>query len=140
MCAQLLEFGIRAADVAELGCSEFREVCLSMCKCLVFTSSRRQKSYVYVKPQDRIFLACPLESCDLRLQLVLRLLPLLCGVRCSTVISCSALRSAVLGLGLSLSVGIVVSLLLLRMRFVLWLPLLLLLLFPAATRSLNAFA
>jgi hypothetical protein len=94
-------------------------------------------AYVYVEPQDRVFLARPLESCDFGLEFVLWL-PLLCRVRCGTVVSRSALWPAILGLAVPLSFYLVVLLLLLgRMRLVLWLPLLRVVLLPAAARPFS---
>ena len=134
--AELLELWVCTSDVAELSRPEFGKVGLVRCKYALARFGVCFVAYVYVKPQDSVFLACALQSCDLGLQLVLRL-PLLGRVRCSTVVSRRTLWSAVLALGLSLSALLVVLLLLLllllrllRMRLVLWLPLPLLLLIP----------
>ena len=138
MGAELLELGVCTSDIAELSRPEFGKVRLSRCKYAPAHLGGFRVTYVYVKPQDSVFLACALQSCDLGLQLVLRL-PLLGGMRCSAMVSSRTLWSAVLALGLSLSALLVVLLLLLwlllrllRMRLVLWLPLSLLILIPPA--------
>lgn len=136
--AELLELGVCTSDIAELSRPEFGKVRLSRCKYARAHLGVCCVAYVYVKPQDSVFLACALQSCDLGLQLVLRL-PLLGGMRCSAMVSRRTLWSAVLALGLSLSALLVVLLLLLllwlllllRMRLALWLPLSLLLLIPS---------
>lgn len=65
--AELLELGVCTSDITELCCPEFGKVCLSRCKYAAIQLGGFCVAYVYVKPQDSVFFACALQSCDLGL-------------------------------------------------------------------------
>jgi hypothetical protein len=80
MLAELDELGVEASDVAELGRAELGEVCLGDTLALggmtLAASHDKLPTYVNIKSEDWVLLARALEAGDLRLELVLRLLPL----------------------------------------------------------------